>query len=89
MVAQVEPIVTRKATPDAVCRVGRLAETCLHSSTHSALRKVTARYRAGTVTLHGQVPSFYLKQLAQAMVGKLAEVERVENELEVGSAKPR
>ena len=59
------------------------AATLLRDSTYHALRHVRCQGEAGTVTLVGQVTSFHLKQMAQAMVGNLEGVKRVVNLLEV------
>jgi osmotically-inducible protein OsmY len=40
-------------------------------------------YDRGTILLRGQVPSFYLKQLAQEAVKKIEGLGRVVNEIEV------
>jgi osmotically-inducible protein OsmY len=37
----------------------------------------------GCVTLTGEVASYYLKQVAQTIVGRLPQVEQVNNELRV------
>jgi hypothetical protein len=38
------------------------------------------------LVLHGQVPSFYLVQIAQALVSRLPGVQQVENRLQVTAA---
>jgi osmotically-inducible protein OsmY len=55
----------------------------LHASGHPALRKVACRFDGGVLTLQGQAPSFYLKQLAQSLVASIDEVRLVDNQLEV------
>jgi osmotically-inducible protein OsmY len=39
----------------------------------------------GVVTLRGRVPSYYLKQVAQELVGRVPGVEVVSNHLEVAA----
>lgn len=39
--------------------------------------------RGRTLYLHGQLPTFYLKQLVQEIVRRLPGVQRVENEIDV------
>ena len=47
------------------------------------LRSVCCTYCAGILTLDGQLPSFYLKQIAQECLRDLPCVQRVENRVEV------
>ena len=49
------------------------------------LRHVCCTYSAGVLTLDGQLPSFYLKQIAQECLRDLPHVRQVENHLEVHS----
>ena len=58
-------------------------EKNLHFSHHAGLRHITYRIDGGTVVLHGRVPSYYLKQLAQVKVTCIAGVESVDNRIEV------
>lgn len=46
-------------------------------------RDVEYRVDDGVLTLRGRVPSFYLKQILQAVLGKLAQFERIDNRVEV------
>ena len=55
----------------------------LRSSGYLVLRSVRCDVVGGVVVLSGAVPSFHLKQVAQAVVITVAEVQRVENLLEV------
>jgi hypothetical protein len=48
-----------------------------------ALRQVSWQFRKGVLVLSGQVPSFYLKQVAQEVVANLDEVLEVVNCIEV------
>jgi hypothetical protein len=47
------------------------ATTALAASKYGPLRKLDCRVSAGVVEITGSVPSFYLKQLAQAAVLQL------------------
>jgi osmotically-inducible protein OsmY len=60
-----------------------LAETRLQRSSYLALRGVSCGWEAGVLTLRGRLPSYYLKQVAQAAVAQVGGVERVENRIEV------
>ena len=55
----------------------------LADSSHLLLRSVNCRLRDGRLQLTGRVPSFYLKQLAQAVVQNVEGVRLIENELRV------
>ncbi len=55
----------------------------LHSSSHCGLRCVRCKFADGVVTLSGEVVSYYLKQVAQTIVGRLPQVRQVRNELRV------
>jgi osmotically-inducible protein OsmY len=54
-----------------------------------ALKNVTCEYSDGTLTLRGYLPSYYLKQIAQTIVGNLDGVERLVNVIEVVTAAHR
>lgn len=71
------------ATPSA--EVARQAQARLRDQTYHALRNVSCQYRDGVLTLNGRLPSYYLKQIAQEAVARVAAVQRVENHIEVRS----
>ena len=73
----------RRSDPKAVDSASREVERALHSSSHCGLRTVRCTYIDGRVTLNGEVASFYLKQIAQTIVGRLANVLSVDNQLRV------
>ena len=58
-------------------------ERALRGSSHCGLRRVRCSIVDGSVTLSGEVASFYLKQIAQTIVGRLPQVRQVKNELHV------
>ena len=58
----------------------------LRDNAYRALRQVAWQYHDGVLTLRGQLPSYYLKQMAQAAVAGTAGVEQVVNEIEVVAA---
>ena len=49
-------------------------------------KNVDYRFDDGVLTLRGRVPTFYLKQILQAVLGQLPHVERIENRVEVVSS---
>jgi osmotically-inducible protein OsmY len=59
------------------------ARTRLRRKAYLALRHVSCNYQNGVLVLRGRLPSYYLKQVAQEAVGRLAGVDRVENQIRV------
>ena len=57
--------------------------SALQESSYQAVRKVSCEIHRGVVTLHGTVPSFFLKQIAQHIAGKLRTISTIDNRLEV------
>ncbi len=55
----------------------------LSRNPHPCVRAVTCDYHEGVLFLHGRVPSYYFKQLAQESVRDLEGVEEVVNRIEV------
>jgi hypothetical protein len=64
-------------------RAASAAATRLRNSPYQALRDIVCELREGVLTLRGRVPSYYLKQLAQALLQDLADVSGVDNQLDV------
>jgi hypothetical protein len=60
-----------------------LAERALRSSPYLALRNVACDCQDGVLTLRGCLPTYYLKQVAQAAVARVTGVQRIVNEIEV------
>ena len=58
-------------------------EQNLASTGYAALRNITCRVCDGVVELRGNVPSYYLKQMAQVTVLRVADIREVHNQLEV------
>jgi hypothetical protein len=69
--------------------IGASAEGRLRSSPYLALRDVGCAERDGVVTLRGHLPSYYLKQIAQEVVGEVDGVRAVNNQIEVLAPPPR
>jgi osmotically-inducible protein OsmY len=59
------------------------AEHALRSSPYLALRNVSCEWQDGVLTLRGCLPTYYLKQVAQAVVARLDGVRQVVNEIDV------
>ncbi len=72
-------------TPNADdLRLAEQVERALHQSSYELLRRVEVIVREGRVSLKGKVPSYYLKQVAQAAVQAIPGDYLVCNDLEVG-----
>lgn len=56
----------------------RLTET-----PYESLQQVSCEEQDGVLVLHGRVPSFYLKQLAQELVRPIEGVKTISNRLQV------
>jgi CheY-like chemotaxis protein len=59
------------------------AEGRLHASRYAALKSISCTFEKGVLTLHGSLPSYHLKQLAQEAVAGLEGIEHVDNQIEV------
>jgi len=59
------------------------AENRLRHNSYLALKNVHCDYNEGVLTLRGCLPTYYLKQIAQATVARLEGVQRIVNEIEV------
>jgi osmotically-inducible protein OsmY len=63
--------------------LSRDVQQALRCSSHVGLRAVRCTSAGGHVTLTGDVASYYLKQIAQTIVGRVKNVESVNNQLVV------
>jgi osmotically-inducible protein OsmY len=70
-------------------------EARLRSNPYLALKNVSCQSPdsedgdGGCVVLHGCVPSYYLKQIAQTVVGQVEGVRRIDNQIQVVRPAPR
>jgi osmotically-inducible protein OsmY len=55
----------------------------LRGTGYAALQRIDCRVEDGVVELLGEVPSFYCKQVAQAVVVAMSQIRQVENRLRV------
>ena len=62
---------------------GRLSQSC-HFTRH--WREIECDFRDGVLTLRGNVPTFYLKQVLQSILKELPGVKRIDNRVDVVSA---
>jgi osmotically-inducible protein OsmY len=63
--------------------VAGCAEVRLRDNSYRVLKNIACDYRDGVLTLRGRVPSYYLKQVAQETVARIAGVQRIDNQIEV------
>jgi len=69
---------------DSVCqRILHQAEQILYRHSYHYGSLVKFQYKDGVLTLRGQAPSFYLKQLAQTTLKELDGVHQIDNQLDV------
>ncbi len=66
-------------------KVERAVRVILSNSGYQALKAITCRYDEGSLTLRGEVPSYYHKQIAQEMIRKVNSVETIINQIKVWS----
>jgi len=59
------------------------AECLLRRNGHLLHQNISCDYHEGVLILRGTVPSYHLKQVAQAVVASLDEVAQIENRMEV------
>lgn len=59
------------------------AQACLRGSSILARHPISCRFREGTLTLRGRVPTYFLKQTAQEFVARVDGVKTVDNQLDV------
>jgi hypothetical protein len=76
-VALLQPPAARRVDP------AELAERALCNSPYLALRNVACDCRDGVLTLRGCLPTYYLKQVAQAVAARVEGVRQVVNDIEV------
>ena len=70
-------------------RVVEGAENCLRHNSYLALKNVQCDFHEGVLTLKGCLPTYYLKQMAQSVVGRVVGVQRIVNEIEVVTSAAR
>jgi hypothetical protein len=72
----------KRARIEALAR-RRLSSRCPYAF---YFRYISCSYDHGVLTLHGRLPSFYLKQVLQTMLNNVDGVERIDNQVDVVSA---
>ena len=77
--------------PFGGCAIRSSVEHRLQRSGYAALGRVSCEFQreSGVLHLHGEVPSYYLKQIAQELVRDLDAVRLVQNQITVARPAPR
>jgi hypothetical protein len=82
-----KPIAALLARPNPFAvlfrEIAEIAQAALRRSAYFELRSVSCDYSGGVLTLHGSVPTYHLKQLAQASVADVPGVVEIHNRVEV------
>ena len=78
-----DPLSYLPLTPRDSRELARDAEACLHNSSYRELQKIECSVDCDQIVLSGQVSTYYLKQVAQALVSKLDDVGQITNRIEV------
>ncbi len=60
-----------------------IANRILRGSAYPPIRALTCTFHDGVLTIGGALPSFHLKQVAQAAVQGVEGVSQIENRIEV------
>jgi hypothetical protein len=68
-----------------LCPVERAARKRLAKTGYRSLGSVRCQFDDGTLTLHGRVPSYYHKQVAQEAIRNVNDVDTIVNEINVWS----
>ncbi len=80
---------TADPTTNTTCEIAGIANEMMRRSPYASLRQVTCRFQEGVLILSGQVPSFYMKQMAQESVRNLSQVVQIDNRLVVPESSAR
>jgi hypothetical protein len=73
----------QRLVPEAGLRHRELVERRLRESPYLCLRAIRCEHQQGVLTLRGMVPSYYHKQLAQALVAQFVRGGAFVNQIEV------
>ncbi|MCA9184258.1 MAG: BON domain-containing protein [Planctomycetales bacterium] len=68
--------------------VSHRLRTRFHECPYTALRALDCTVTDGVAKLRGKVPSFYMKQIAQVLAGRVDGIVGVENQIEVHQTAP-
>ena len=63
--------------------IAAFVEGRLRSSGYLAMQNLSCEYRAGVLTLREYLPSYYLKQIALALLATVDGVQRIDDQIQV------
>jgi hypothetical protein len=78
-----DPFLYSPLAPRDSRELARDAEACLHNSSYRELQAIACSVDSEQLVLSGNVSTYYLKQVAQALVSKLDDVGQIVNRIEV------
>ena len=84
MAASTTESLVEHGVPYSTLVTEKVAES-FKASGYRTLTAVACHFHEGVVVLRGRVPSFYMKQLAQVLAGRVPGVDVVANRLRVDS----
>jgi len=67
--------------------IAEVAQAALRRSAYFELHNVSCDFSGGILTLYGRVPTYHLKQIAQASVAEVPGVVEVHNRVEVTASR--
>lgn len=65
--------------------ISSAVQSALNESAYRSLGRLRCDYRDGVLTLAGEVPTFFLKQMAQSLAANVSGVARVANDIHVSA----
>ncbi len=68
--------------------IADIAQATLRQSLHFELHEVSCEFSGGILTLRGRLPSYHLKQIAQAAVAQVPGVIEVDDRVELVTSRP-
>jgi CheY-like chemotaxis protein len=80
-----DQIPPRNTEDDLEAGIQEESERRLRSNPYLALKSISCEYHYGVLLLRGCLPTYYLKQVAQAVVAGIEGVVRVDNQIQVGA----
>ena len=83
MIQPIRSVVSRSTVPPLHDSVVHEARHRIQRSAYLPLRSLSCDYLQGVLTIRGQVPTYYLKQLAQSLVSTVEGIQEVQNLVDV------
>lgn len=78
------PPVDAAADTEEAADIEEFAKIRLQHSPYRAIRRIRCSFQDGVLTLHGQVPTYHYKQLAQTAICDIPGVRQIVNAIDVG-----